>query len=545
MFSLLDSISKPEDIVNKVKSMKQDAVAITEHGNVFSSVKMFKLCKENNIKFIYGCEFYICENRFEKNKESKYNHITVLAENEQGRLNINKLVSLGYLEGFYYKPRIDFELLKQHKEGLIILSGCMASQLQRTLITQGYERAKEVVQKFKQTFGKNYYLEIQSHRDLTQQKLNRQIVDLAKEFDIEYVVTADSHFINEEDHELHSIFVQIGQEREAGETYADTQLQSEEEVWQRLISLTNEEKEEAIKTTQIIKDRCANNIIPLSAPIIPHVPIPNEFANEVEYLKHLCNEGWKKREINKLPKEKQKIYKERLYYEFNAVKEMGFEGYFLLVQSYANTVKRRGIARGSGGGSLIAYLLNIVDIDPIKYGLYFERFIDVSALDLLKEGKIKPEELKIPDIDLDFGREDREKVIKFIEQTYGKDKFACLGSFQYIWDKSAIKDVGRILGIPFEVTNEITKKLGDEEIDEAINNGTLNEYIEKYPKLFDYAKRLTGLPRQFSMHPCGRIVSTKELTYFTGILQNENEIVLQCDMEDAEMLGLVKVDALG
>jgi len=543
-YSFLDSISKPEDIVKKIKSMGQNAVAITDHGNVFSSVKMYKLCKEYGIKYIYGCEFYICDNRFEKDKNNKYYHITVLAKNEQGRLNINKLVSLGYLEGFYYKPRIDFDLLSQYKDGLIVLSGCMASELQRTLAMGADEKAKEIVRKYKNTFGNDYYLEIQSHKDIEQQKLNRKIVDIAKELGVEWVVTADSHYINAEDHELHSMFVQIGQEREAGETYADTQLQSEEEARNFLISLTNEEKDRAIIATQKIADKC-NVEIPLSAPIIPHVKVPDKFKDENEYLKHLCTEGWIKRGIHKLPKEKIKEYKERLHYEYNAVCEMGFSGYYLLVHSYVNSVKRRGIARGSAGGSLIAYLLNIVDIDPVKFGLYFERFIDVGALDLLREGKIQPEELKIPDVDTDFGTSDREKVIKFIEETYGSDRFASIGSFQYIWDKSAIKDVGRVMQIPFEITNEITKVLGDDEIDDALNSGKLNKYVEKYPKLFEYAKKLTGLPRQFSMHPCGKIISTSELTNYTAILNNDGVTVLQCDMEDAEALGLVKVDTLG
>jgi DNA polymerase-3 subunit alpha len=556
-YSLLDGMSKPEDIVQKVVQNKQSGFAITEHGNVFSAVKLYKQAIENNVKFIYGCEFYITEDRFKKDKNNKYYHLTVLAKNEDGRININKLVTLGYLEGFYSKPRIDHDLLFKHKDGLVVLSGCMASELQQTLaggkigdgtveITpSNIEKAKSIARMYRREFGNDYYLEIQSHSDERQQKLNRAIVDIAKDLGIEYVTTADSHFVNEEDFDLHSIFIQIGQNREPGETYQDTFLQNETEV-RRILStcLTQEEIDNAIRNTALIMDKC-NVKIPLSAPLIPHVDVPEQFKSEDEYLKHLCQIGWKKRKIHEKSPQEIRKYKQRLQYEFNAISKMGFSGYFLLVQSYANIVKRRGIARGSGGGSLVAYLLNIVDIDPIKYDLFFERFIDVSALDLLENGQIKPEELKIPDIDLDFGTHDREKVIQFIINKYGKDRVACIGNFQYIRDKAAIKDVGRVLGLSFEETNKITKGLADEKLEEALENGQLKQWEEKYPKLFDYAKKIIGLPRSFSMHPCGRIIALNDLTYYTALSENNGEMVLHTDMYDVEALGLVKIDTLG
>lgn len=556
-YSLLDGMSRPEEIVEKVKANGQAGFAITEHGNVFSSVKLYKLAKANNLKFVYGIEFYITDDRFKKDKTSKYNHLTVLAKNEQGRLNINKLASLGYLEGFYYKPRIDHELLLKHKEGLVVLSGCMASEFQQALaggkigdndvhITSGnIEKAKEVARKYRNWFGEDYYLEIQSHRDPRQQKLNRAIVDIAKELNIPYVVTADSHFADANDYELHSIFIQIGQNREAGETYQDTHLQSEQEAREILsISLTDEEIDHAINNTIKILDMC-NVDVPISAPLIPHVDVPEEFGSEEAYIKHLIREGWKRRGIHKLPKEKQKVYKERLQYEFNAIKEMGFIGYFLLVHSYVNVVKRRGIARGSAGGSLISYLLNIVDIDPVKYGLYFERFIDVGQLDLLKQGIITEKELKIPDIDSDLGTQDREKVIDFIVNKYGKNKVAALGQFGFIWDKTAIKDVGRVLGIDFDTLNQITKEIGDDTIQEAIDDGRMDKWLKKYPKLFEYAPKLAGLPRSFGKHPCGKVVTIDDVTSYTAVALSDDEITLQLDMKDAEELGLVKIDTLG
>lgn len=549
-YSLLDGMSKPEDVVAKVLKMKQPAVAITEHGNAYSAVKMYKLCKKEGIKFLYGCEFYVApKSRFDQDHKIKYYHLTVLAKNEQGRKNINKLITLGNLEGFYYKPRIDFELLKEYREGLLVLSGCMASELQRKLNNEGVEQAKEVARKYHQVFGDDYYLEIQSHRDQLQQKLNRQIVDIAKELGIKWVNTADSHYVDEDDFELHSIFIQIGTNREAGETYMDTQLQSEEEAYQRLQpGLTSEEIDIALRNTMEIMEKC-NVEIPISAPLIPHVEVPEEFGSEEEYLKHLCRKGWAERGLHKLPYEKQKEYKERLRYEFNALKEMGFIGYYLLVHSYANIAKRKGIARGSGGGSLIAYLIRIVDIDPIRFGLYFERFIDVGAIDLLKQGVITEKELKVPDFDLDFGEKDREKVVQFIIDTYGEDRVAVIGTFQYMWAKTAIKDVGNVLGIPFSETNKITADIDNEirTLEEAKDLTDLSKWEQKYPKLFAYAEKIAGLPKSFGQHACGRVVCIDEITHYTAASKSKDgtELVFQADMDDVEELGMVKIDTLG
>lgn len=546
MFSLLDSISRPEDMVKKAKSMGQLGISVTDHGHCNCAVKMFKLCKEYGLKYIHGTEFYIAPNRKIKDKNEKYYHLTVLAKNEQGRININKLITLANLDGFYFKPRIDFELLEQHKDGLIVLSGCLASEVQRALTSGAIDKARETAMKYYKVFGNDYYLEIQSHSHELQQKNNRILVDMAKELGIKWVTTSDSHFIDKDDMELHSIFIQIARDDDsAGDTYLDTQLQSEEESRHLLSPILNKEEiDSAIANTEEVMNKC-NVSIPLSAPIIPHVQIPSGFKTEEEYLKFLCNKGWKYRGINNLSKDQIKIYLDRLYYEYDAICKMGFAGYYLLVYSYANSVKRRGNARGSAGGSLVAYLLNIVDLDPVKYGLYFERFIDTSQLDLLLQGIIKPEELKVPDVDLDFGCEDREKVIDFIVDTYGKDRVASIATFQFIWSKSAIKDVGRVLNIPFDVTNEISGHLDDMDIEDAIKSGVVRRYQEQYPKLFDYSQKLTGLPRSFGIHPCGKVVMTREADYYTAVTESDGERVMMLDMGDAESLGLVKIDTLG
>ncbi|WP_090739426.1 DNA polymerase III subunit alpha [Paenibacillus sp. Mc5Re-14] len=554
-YSLLDGMSKPEDVIKKVASLKQTSVAVTEHGNVFSAVKVHKLAKEANIKHIYGAEFYVTDDRFAQDKTKKYFHITVLAKNEQGRRNINKLASLGYLEGFYFKPRIDHSLLKQYSEGLIVMSGCMASEVQQALaggkigdgdieITDAnIQNAKEIICMYRKIFGNDYYLEVQAHRDSRQQQLNRAIVDIALELGIEYVATTDSHFVDEEDFELHGIFIQIGTNRETGETYQDTHIMGADEVTVKLLgSMTNDEAELAVRTSLLIADKC-NVSLPLSEPIIPHVDIPEGFPDEMSYLKELINKGWKRREIKK--RKNVQEYKGRLNYEFNSITKMGFEGYFLLVESYVNSVKRRGIARGSSGGSLIAYLLGITEIDPIPYGLYFERFIDVGALDLLADGTITRKELKIPDVDSDFGATDRDKVVDFITKRYGEEKFAAIGQFGYIWDKSAVKDVGRVLNIPYTVTNTMTQQMGDLTITYMREAGLFPHWFEEYPKLFEYAEKIAGLPKSFGVHPCGKIISIQDVDYYTAIASNDGTIVFQGDMDDTDDLGLVKVDLLG
>jgi len=477
-YSLLDAIIEPELLVQKLVEQGETALCVTEHGNVYSNVEVYKLCKQYGIKYLYGCEMYICNDVHEQNKNSKYNHLVVIAKNETGRINLNKLVSLSCNYKYYGKPRIDLNMLTQHKDGLIVLSACMAGEVQRALVNNNIDEAKKIVNTYKQLFGEDYYLEYQSHSEETQQFLNRMIVDLAKELNVKYVVTTDAHYLNKLDQKYHNVFVQIGQAREVGETYNDCYVQSNDEILSICKSTTKEENLTAIKNTNEIADKC-NVELPLSAPIMPHnTKVPERFKNELEYLSYLCTEGWKNKKIYLKPNKD--VYKERLKYELSAIKKMGFEGYFLLVYSYANSVKRRGIARGSAGGSLVCYLSNITDIDPIEYGLYFERFIDVGALDLLEKGLITSKELKIPDVDSDFGKTDREKVLQYVIDKFGKERVASLGSFQYIWAKGAIKDIGKVLNIPFTITNEMTRSLENETIKEVIELGLLDRYKEQY-----------------------------------------------------------------
>ena len=574
-YSLLDGMMHIEDIATRLKEIGQDTIAITEHGNLYSNVEAYSKLSKEGIKVINGCEVYICDDVNVNDKDNRYYHLILLVKNEIGRLNLNWLVSQSTLHKYYGKPRIDFEMLKSHHDGLICMSACMVGEVAKALRNGNEVLAEQVALKYKKLFGDDYYIEYQAHMVDEQQKLNKKLINLAVKLGIKYVVTCDAHYVREEDQKYHSVFVQVGSSREAGEVYDDCYLQSEDDVIKKCAS-TTEYTSNAIATTHEIANKCENTI-PLSAPIIPHFPVPAPYKSELEYLKFLCNDGLKKKGFMKWNmdqwntymtdkiyaedgtyverklvdfnsvREIQQKYIQRARYEMNALEAMGFEGYYLMVHSYVNAARRRGIARGSGGGSLLAYLCGIVDIDPIKYGLYFERFIDVGAIDLLKDGTITKKELKIPDFDVDFAPNDREKVVQFVVNKYGEDNVVSLGQFSYLWAKGAIKDIGRVLGIPFEITNEITKNLDGESVEEALDNGALDSYKDKYPQLFEYASRLSGLPKSFGVHPCGKCITIKEAEYYNAIEWNENKNtwVLEGDMHSADDLGLVKADFLG
>lgn len=544
-YSLLDSMIKPKELIEKIKQQGKTALCITDHGHLYGNVEIYQLCKKNGIKYLHGCEIYVCDNVENKDRNNKYYHLILIAIDETGRQNLNKIVSEGNLNKYYGKPRVAFRRLKILSEGILACSACMAGELDKTILNSGYEEAKFVIERYKYAFNNRYFIELQAHTDKVQIYLNEQLIKLAEETKTPYIITTDAHYLNKEDQEYHSMFIQINQDREVGETYTDCYVQSEEEIYQNCSYLPKEKIKKALQNTDKIAELC-NVELPLSAPIMPVEKVPSPYKTQIQYLWALCKQGWIDRKINlKSPKEQEK-YKERLKYEMNAIEKMGFEGYYLFVDGYANSVIRRGIARGSGGGSLVAYLIRIVDIDPIRHGLYFERFIDVGALPLLESGQITKKELKIPDFDLDFGTEDREKVVQYVVDRYGRDSVACLGSFQYMKAKGAIKDLGRVLGISFDITNEMTKNLGDSTIEQALDLGLLDKYKDEYPQLFKYAKKLAGLPKSFSAHPCGKVASVKSTVYYSAVDINDNgDYIIEGDMHTAEDLGLIKADFLG
>lgn len=558
MFSLRDSIIKPDDLVKRLKEIGQTSVAITDHGGSLGGVFIYKKLKEAGIKYIHGCEMYICDDVKTKDKDSKYNHLVVLCLNEIGRKNLNILISKSeHPDNKYYKPRIDFEILKQNSEGLLITSACMVGEISRYIENNEYEKAKYTAEMYKNTFGENYYLEVQSRMDSKQIELNKKIYQLSIDTGIQCVVTCDAHYTWEEDKEYQNKYAFNGKYKEDGEAYIDCFIQSEEQTREKLSYFPQDVVNMLINNTHEIADKC-NVEMPLSAPIMPKIDTPVAFATNREWLESICEDGFKnKLHIEKLPQEEQKIYRERYEYEVDSLYRMGFIDYILLVYSYANIAKRRGIARGSGGGSLVCYLSNITNIDPIEHGLYFERFIDVGALALLESGEITAKELKIPDIDLDFSGDSCKDVLKFLYNKYGSENVASIGKFGNNLTKGTIRDMCKVHGIDLKTEDEISKAFElyeIEDIDALLEAGEklpesaklAVQYIRRFPELFDYVRKLNGLPKSFGLHACGKVISTRPVDEFLPSCYDADGVrYLQGDMHDVEDVGLVKIDVLG
>lgn len=570
MYSLRDSIIRPEEIVQRLAEIGQSTIAITDHGNSLGGVSLYKTLKENGIKYIHGVEFYTCDDVKVKDKNNKYYHLVALCKNEQGRLNLNKLMSMSqHPDNFYSKPRIDFEMLSQYGEGLIIMSACLAGEVSKAFIAGEDESAKEIALRYQSRFGEDYYLEVQAHRDPEQIEVNRKILSLAQALNIQVVVTCDAHYTWEKDKQYQNKYAFNGSYKEDGEAYVDCFIQSEDEIRQRLSYLPQEIVETLISNTDVVAAKC-NVEMPLSAPIMPEIKTPLEFTSNKQWLQQLCVQGFKEKlniDLERraiidgssllLSQEEIDSYIQRYEYELNALDKMGFIDYILLVYSYSNVGHRRGIARGSGGGSLINYLTNITNIDPIEHKLYFERFIDVGALAQLESGEITPKELKIPDIDLDFSGESCDEVMRFLYETYGEERVASIGKFGTNQTKGTIRDMCKVLDISLESADKIAKAFENYELDEIDNmiSGQLEisagaktaiQCVKDYPVLFDYVRKLNGLPKSFGLHACGKVISTRPLDDFLPSCYDSKGIrYLQGDMHDVEDVGLVKVDVLG
>lgn len=572
MYSLRDATIKIDDLIERLKELGQTSIAITDHGNLYAAVEAYRKFTNAGLKVINGCEMYICDSVLAKGRNY---HIILLAKNETGRVNLQKLVSMS--SNFKYrKPRIDFPLLHSYSDGLICLSACMAGEVSSALMNDDIEEAKSIALRYKKVFGDDYYLEYQAHHTPEQQELNTKICKLADELGIELAVTADAHYLTKEDKKYHKVFAELSESREVGEIYEDCYIQSADEILSNTKS-TAQWNERAMQNTVTISEKCENTI-PLSAPIIPHIELPAVYKSEEEYLRCLCDKGFSDKgfeswtlkdwqdymrvtvvkddgivhtsySVNVESAEQMRaMYTERYEYEMNALVKMGFVGYYLMVYDYVHSAEHHGIARGSGGGSLLAYLCGIVDIDPIKNGLYFERFIDVGALDLLESGQITKNELKIPDFDVDFPPNERENVLKYIIDRYGENRVVSLGQFQYLKLKGTLKDIGRILNIPFDELNAATRSIGnDETIEDVQDNEHLKPLFKRYPEFADYVSHLSGLPKSFGVHPCGKVITVRESDYYQAIENNDkqNVQVIQLDGTSAEALGLVKVDLLG
>ena len=546
-YSLLDGSSKIPELVRRVKELGMDACAITDHGVMYGVIEFYKACKAEGIKPIIGCEVYVAPgSRFEKGKEKsaeRYNHLILLAENDTGHKNLMKLVSRGFTEGFYYKPRVDYELLSEYHEGIIASSACLAGIVPTKLRNGDYEGAKEEAMRLQQIFGENnFFLELQDHGLSEQKFVNQGLMRISSETGIPLVATNDCHYLYKEDAEAHDVLICIQTQKnvydedrmkyEGGQFYVKSPEEMEE-VFHYI--------PEAIHNTEEIARRC-NVEIEFGKYHLPQYPVPEGYTS-LSYLNKLCEDGFKKR-YEGVDADTEASLRERLKYETDTISSMGFVDYFLIVWDYINFAKENHIAvgpgRGSAAGSIVAYCLGITGVDPIRYNLLFERFLN-------------PERVTMPDIDVDFCVLRRQEVIDYVTEKYGREKVVQIVTFGTMAAKMVIRDVGRALDLPYSFCDKVAKMIPNElkmNIEKALlinpDLKRLYDEDEEAKKLIDLSRRLEGLPRHTSIHAAGVVISKREVDCYVPVsTSSDGAVTTQYTMETIEQLGLLKMDFLG
>ena len=542
-YSLLDGSNKIKEYVARVKELGMNSAAITDHGVMFGCIDFYKAAKEAGIKPILGCEVYVAPgSRFDRETvkgEDRYYHLVLLAENDLGYSNLTKIVSKGYVDGFYYKPRVDMEILQQYHEGIIALSACLAGEVPRYLVRNFYEEGKKAALRYQEIFGKgNFFLELQDHGIPEQRLVNQQLMRMSQETGIELVATNDVHYTYESDADSHDILlcIQTGKKvsdedrmrYEGGQYY----VKSEEEM-RSLFPYALQ----ALENTQKIADRCEVNI-EFGVTKLPWFDVPEGYT-AWEYLNKLCREG-----LERLYDPVTEELKERLDYELNTIRTMGYVDYFLIVWDFIKFARDHeimvGPGRGSAAGSLVSYTLGITQLDPMRYQLLFERFLN-------------PERVTMPDIDVDFCFERRQEVIDYVTRKYGKDRVVQIVTFGTLAARGVIRDVGRVLDMPYAQVDSIAKMIPTElniTIDKALTmNHELKELYESDDEvhyLIDMSRRLEGLPRHTSMHAAGVVISQKPVDEYVPLSRaSDGTLVTQFTMTTLEELGLLKMDFLG
>ncbi len=543
-YSLLDGSNKIQEYVARVKELGMTAAAITDHGVMYGVIDFYKAANAAGINPILGCEVYVAPNsRFDREKvsgEDRYYHLVLLAENNTGYSNLMKIVSKGFVDGYYYKPRVDMEVLNTYHEGIIALSACLAGEVQRNLVRGMYDEAKKVAEKYENCFGKGkFFLELQDHGIPEQRLVNQQLLRLSQDTGIELVATNDVHYTYAEDAEAHDILlcIQTGKKLadedrmryEGGQYY----VKSEEEMKALFPYALG-----ALENTQKIADRCHVEI-EFGKTKLPHFDVPEGYTTWT-YLNKLCYEGLEE----KYPKEQAEELRPRLEYELSVIKEMGYIEYFLIVWDYINFARTHGIpvgpGRGSAAGSLVSYTTGITNIEPVRYGLIFERFLN-------------PERVSMPDIDVDFCYNRRQEVIDYVIEKYGKDCVTQIVTFGTLAARGVIRDVGRVMDLPYAYVDNIAKSIPNElgiTIEKALTKNpelrTMYETDAQVKKLIDMSKRLEGLPRHTSMHAAGVVISEKPMDEYVPLSRgSDGMITTQFTMTTIEELGLLKMDFLG
>ncbi|OGF35362.1 DNA polymerase III subunit alpha [Candidatus Falkowbacteria bacterium RIFOXYC2_FULL_48_21] len=550
-YSLLDGLTKIGDLVDKVKADGMTAVALTDHGVMYGAIEFYQKCKAAGVKPIVGCEMYIVENRKRKEAgEDDRFHIILLAKDYVGYQNLIKLTTIAHLEGFYYKPRIDWELLNQYHEGIICLTACLAGEIPRNILRGGSEAKIEgLLNKYIGVFGKeNFFLEVQHHPNIPEQKVvNNRLYDIGKRLNIPIVATTDSHYLNSEDAEAHDILICLQTKKTLadkdrmsymGEDFSvPTSAQMEDRFRDHL---------EVLENTNKVAEMC-NLEIPLGKLQLPVYEVP-EGITDFDYLKNMCVENVKRRYgfdpfAAELSEKNRKVL-DRMNYELGVIQKTGYASYFLIVQDFINWAKNTGIVvgpgRGSAAGSVISYLLNITNLEPMAYDLLFERFLN-------------PDRISMPDIDTDFADERREEVLRYVENKYGKDHVAQIITFGTMAARAAVKDVGRVLDMPYNFCDQLSKLIPmgvdlDEALTSVVEVKQMYDTNDDAKRLLNFAKKLEGVARHASTHACGVVITREPVDHYCPCQyarDQEAAIISQYSLHPVEDLGILKMDFLG
>ncbi len=541
-YSLLDGANRIKDLPVRAKELGMDAIALTDHGAMYGVVDFYKECKKNGVKPIIGCEVYVApRSRFDKEPgiDNQYSHLILLVKNKKGYENLIKLVSIGFIDGYYYKPRIDNETLEKYSEGLICLSACLAGAVNKEILKGNMEKAKEVALWYKSVFKEDYYLEVQNNGLREQVMVNQKLIELSRKLNIPLVATNDAHYLKREDAYNHEVLLCI----QTGKRMTDTDrmrfetdelyIKSPEEMIEYFKNIP-----EATENTVKIAEKC-NFDFEFGVTKLPNYEVPSEYKTHAEYFRKLCDDGIKNRYGEKPSKE----VLDRLEYEISVIEKMGYVDYYLIVWDFINYAKSQGISvgpgRGSGAGSIAAYAIGITDIDPIKYNLLFERFLN-------------PERVSMPDFDIDFCYERRQEVIDYVARKYGADHVAQIITFGTMSARMVIRDVGRALDVPYAEVDSLAKMIPFElhitikkAMEQNIELREKYENDEEIKKLLDISMALEGLPRQASTHACGVVITKDPVDTYVPLYVRDGAISTQYIMTTLEELGLLKMDFLG